>query len=216
MLINLEKKMNIKTRLPFAIKIASRHLVISLLVALLSAAFVFFVLYPYPYYLITGSLSIFMIMMVVDVSCGPLCSFVISSPKKSKRETITDLSLIGTVQLFALAYGLFTLYVARPVIQVYERGNFRIVTANEVQINEFSNALPQFQQLSVFGIQTIGTREAKNADDQLDSVDMSLAGIEIGLRPSWWVSYQSVRDCTSSGVFGLFALKVKRHICSFC
>ncbi len=98
------------------------------------------------------------------------------------------------MQLLALAYGLFTLYIARPVMQVYERGNFRIVTANEVQISEFPNALPQFQQLLAFGIQTIDAREAKNADEQLDSVDMSLAGIEIGLRPSWWVSYQSVRD----------------------
>ncbi len=186
--------MTMKTRLQFATKIASRHLLISVFVALLSAAFVFFALYPYPFYAITGSLSIFILMMGVDVSCGPLCSFIIASPKKSKRETITDLTVIGAIQLLALGYGLFTLYTARPVMQVYERGNFRIVTANEVQINEFSTALPAFQQLPLVGINTIGTREAKNPNDQLDSVEMSLAGIEIGLRPSWWVSYQSVRD----------------------
>ncbi len=168
--------MNMKTRLQFATKIASRHLLISVFVALLSAAFIFFVLYPYPYYLITGSLSIFLIMMVVDVSCGPLCTFVIASPKKSRRETIMDLTLIGTVQLLALGYGLFTLYAARPVMQVYERDNFRVVTANEVQVDEFPKALPQFKQLSAIGIQTIGTREAKNADDQFDSINMSLGG----------------------------------------
>ncbi len=186
--------MKLNTRFAFAAKLASRHLLISVFVAILSAALVFFLLYPYPYYLISGSLSIFLLMMVVDVSCGPLCTLVVASPKKSKKETALDLSFIGGIQLIALGYGLFSLYVARPVLEVYEKGNFRIVMANEVQTDEFVNALPQFKKLPFIGIELAGTRVAENAKEQLESIGLAMAGIEIGLRPGWWVSYQSVRE----------------------
>ncbi len=186
--------MKLNTRFAFATKLASRHLLISLLVAILSATLVFFVLYPYPYYLISGSLSIFLLMMVVDVSCGPLCTLVVASPQKSKKETALDLSFIGGIQLIALGYGLFSLYVARPVLEVYEKGNFRIVMANEVQTDEFVDALPQFKKLPFISIELAGTRIAANAKEQLESISLAMAGIEIGLRPGWWVPYESVQE----------------------
>lgn len=190
-------------RLKFAGKIAGRHLLVSLLVAIVSAAFVFFVLYPYPYYLISGSLSIFMLMMLVDVSSGPLCTFVIASPKKSKKATILDVMIIGAVQLLALSYGLYSLYIARPVIEVYEKGNFHVVMANEVEQNEFVDALPQYQKLPLIGIQTLGVRKANNEKEQFESISLALAGIEIGQRPGWWIPYQEVRHEVSKNMMPL-------------
>ena len=58
--------------------------------------------------------NIFLILLFVDVVCGPLLTLVLASPEKSHRAHAVDFTLIGTVQMLALLYGLLYVLQARP------------------------------------------------------------------------------------------------------
>ncbi|HFB0979533.1 TPA: fimb protein, partial [Neisseria gonorrhoeae] len=64
----------------FALKSAGWHLLISLLVAGLAALLVFKVWYPYPYAELTGGLSLYQLVVAVDIVCGPLLTLILASP----------------------------------------------------------------------------------------------------------------------------------------
>ena len=71
-------------------------------------------------------------MVGVDVVCGPLLTLVLFNPAKSRRELRLDLSLVAVIQLAALAYGLYSISLARPVIQAFETDRFAVVSAVEI------------------------------------------------------------------------------------
>ena len=75
------------TRWCFAARYASRHLLISLLIALASAAVVFGLWYPAPYRAMLGVGAIFGLVLVVDVVCGPLLTGVVASPGENGVRT---------------------------------------------------------------------------------------------------------------------------------
>lgn len=114
---------------PARLKAACIHFGISLLVALAAALLVFLVWYPYPYREISGGRELFMMVVAVDVVMGPLMTLTIFNLKKPMKERCRDLAIIGLLQLAALAYGLWTVSVARPVHLGYEIDRFRVVHA---------------------------------------------------------------------------------------
>ena len=59
--------------------------------------------------------------------------------------------MIGALQIAALVYGLHTVYIARPVAMVFEVERFRLVTANDVPVEELPKAPPEFRELSLTG-----------------------------------------------------------------
>lgn len=174
------------SHLRFAARYALCHLGISLVVALISAALVFGVLYPWPYRTMLGVGSIFMLMLVVDVVCGPLLTSVLANPRKSRRERWLDFSLVGLIQMLALAYGLHSVWVARPVVLAYEKDRLVVVTANEIDPTDLPNAPDGFRNLPWAGLLQVGTRDGTSAE-LLDSVQRSLAGESPAMRPGWWV-----------------------------
>lgn len=110
------------------------HLGLSVLVAALVAAMVFLVWYPYPYRLISGGRDLFLMVIAVDVIIGPLITFVVFSEKKQRRELIADFSVVIIIQLAALGYGMWTVYIARPVYLVFEYNRVVVVHAADVDV----------------------------------------------------------------------------------
>ena len=174
------------TRFQFASRYALRHLLISLLVAAGSAAVVFGWWYPMPYRAMLGVSGIFLLVLVVDVVCGPVMTAVVASPKKSRRERWLDFSLVGAIQLAALAYGLHSVWVARPAVLAFERDRLVVVTANEVETDTLSQAPQGLRRLPWAGVLTVGTREAASNEEFFQSVDLGLAGVSPAMRPGWW------------------------------
>lgn len=183
-----------KSRLQFAIRTTLIHLSISVCVALLSAFFVFGLWYPAPWRQLLGAGTLFALIVVVDMVSGPLLTGVLANPKKSTSERWADICLVGALQLLALAYGVWTMYVARPVVLVFEADRFVVVTANEVQIEQLPTALPEFQRLPLFGLMEVSLREAKNGEELLNSVVQSLAGVPQSMRPNWWVPIEQASN----------------------
>lgn len=178
------------TRVHAAAKAAFIHLGISLLIGLLAAVAVFGIWFPYPYQALVGGLRLFLILLGVDMVCGPMLTAIVFNPSKSRRELTLDLTLIALVQLAALAYGLFSISQARPVVLAFETDRFVAVSAAQINSADLSQALPELRALSWTGPVLLGTRQPKDGHETLQSIDMSLQGIEPSARPGWWEPYE--------------------------
>ena len=180
-------------RLRFALRYALRHALVSLLVAGLSALFVFGLLYPPPTSAMLGVGSIFLLLLGVDVVCGPLLTLLLANPAKPRRERWLDFSLVGLVQLAALLYGLHSVWVARPVVLAFEVDRLVIASANEVQTETLSQAPAELQSLPWWGVLQVGTRKAKDSNEFFESMNLGLGGISPAMRPHWWLPWDSAQ-----------------------
>ena len=171
------------------IKAAGLHLFISAAMASLVAAVVFGLWFPYPLRELTGGQHLFLMVVVVDVVCGPLLTAVVFNPRKARRELALDLALVGLVQLAALGYGVYSLSQTRPVAVVFEDDRFVAVPAAHVDTAELPRAPAQFQALSWTGPVLLGTRSAKGQSAE-ESLDMFLQGKATSSEPSWWRPYE--------------------------
>lgn len=186
--------MKFSQRLRAASKAGIAHLAISALVALAAALLVFLVWYPYPYAQLTGGKELFFIVISVDVVCGPLLTLIVFSPHKPRGELVRDIGLIALLQIGALAYGLHSVAIARPVYLAFEGDRFRIAMRPDIDLAKLSEAPPELQKLGLTGPKTIGAALAKSTDpDFPQSIQQSLAGLHPSFRPSRWKSYDSVR-----------------------
>ena len=89
------------------------HFCISLCIAALAAMLVFFVWYPAYYREVSGGRDLFLILVAVDVVLGPLITLVIFNRAKPWPVLARDLAVIALLQLVALGYGMWTVFVAR-------------------------------------------------------------------------------------------------------
>lgn len=168
------------------------HLALSALVGLTAAAVVFGVWFPYPYRHLAGGQYLFMLLVSVDVVCGPLLTAVLFNPRKSRRELTLDLSLVAIVQLAALMYGVHVISQARPVVVAFETDRLVAVSAAQVDPADLDKAPTEFQELSWRGPVLLGTRDAREGET-LNSVMLSMNGVEPSARPGWWQSYEESR-----------------------
>lgn len=188
--------MSFSLRLRAAAKAAGFHFLGSLLVAALAAALVFLVWYPHPYGQLSGGFKLFLILVGVDVVCGPLLTLVLFNPKKPRRELITDMALVVLIQLAALAYGLHTAYVARPLFLVHEVDRFRVITAGDYGDVDVSEAIarldPALQPGWLKGPATVGIRDPKDAKERQDVMfESTFGGRDYSQRPEFYVSYDA-------------------------
>lgn len=127
--------------------------------------------------------------MLVDVTLGPLLTFVLATSKKSRNELIADIGIVVAVQLAALSYGLWTSFSARPVYLVHEVDRFQVISPAMIDRDELKEAQIAFQSYPLLGPKLIGVREAIDVEEKLRSLDLALAGKDVAKRPSWWVPF---------------------------
>jgi len=168
---------------------AGVHFGISVAIAALAATLVFAVWYPYPYREISGGRELFMIVVSVDVVLGPLLTLAVFNVKKSVKLLRLDLTVIGLFQLAALAYGLWTVAVVRPVHLVFEIDRFRVVHAIEVPREELGQAPAGLATLPLTGPTLLSVRDFKNDKERSDMTFDALAGKPLGARPGFWQRY---------------------------
>ena len=175
------------------LKAAGIHLAISLVVAALAALLVFLVWYPYPYREISGGRELFLIVVAVDVVMGPLMTLAVFNTAKPRSELRRDLGIIGLLQLAALAYGLWTVAVARPVHLVFEIDRFRVVHAIDVPHELLSLAPPELRRLPLTGPTLLSVRDFKDSKESFEATMAALQGVAIGARPDFWQPYEKAK-----------------------
>lgn len=165
------------------------HFCISLAVASLAALLVFLVWYPYPYREISGGRELFLILVSVDVVLGPLITLMIFNRSKPRKELVRDLAIVGLIQLSALAYGMWTVSVARPVHLAFEFDRFRVIHAVDVPLELMDQAPPELQSLPLFGQSVLAVRPFKSAQERYEATMAALQGVHLGARPDLWQPY---------------------------
>jgi hypothetical protein len=184
---------------------AGLHMLISVVIAGLAAVLVFGLWYPGPFRLLAGGRDLFLLVTSVDVVIGPLLTFAVFNSAKGLKHLRRDLGVIGLIQTAALVYGLHTVYIARPVAMVFEVDRLRLVTADDVALDELPKAPAGYRELPLKGPWLLGTRRPQSGEEHNDALFKGLGGLDIGSRPMFWQSYeQSRRDAlTRSRPLGL-------------
>lgn len=175
-------------------KAAGIHLGISLCIAALAAALVFLAWYPYPYSEISGGRELFLILMTVDVILGPLITLAVFNRAKPRSELRRDLAIVGLIQLAALGYGMWTVFVARPVHLVFEVDRFRVVHAVDVPSDLMDKVPAGIAALPLFGPTLLSVRTFRDRNEEMDATLAALKGIALSARPDLWQSYEAGRS----------------------
>ncbi len=165
------------------------HLAISLCVAMLAAVVVFGLWYPYPYREISGGRSLFMLVVSVDVVMGPLITLIIFNSAKPRRELMMDFSIVALLQLAALSYGLWTVFVARPVHLVFEYSRMSVVHAIDIDPALLAKAPTDLQRLPLAGPTPIALRPFKNQAESFDATMAAVGGAPLSARSDLWQPY---------------------------
>jgi len=169
------------------------HALCSLVVAAAAALVVFWLWYPPPFASMAGGLSLFGLMMGVDVVLGPTLTAVIANPAKPLPAFRRDFIVIVLVQLCALGYGLYTLALARPVYVAFEVDRFRVVASADVDADSLAEAPESLRALPWTGPVLIAAVKPTDPAEQLRAIELGLAGFDLSMLPRYWRSYESSR-----------------------
>ncbi|HET6395689.1 MAG TPA: hypothetical protein VFF91_02500 [Pseudoxanthomonas sp.] len=131
------------------------HLLLSLVLISTISAAALLTWYPYGLYRISGLDRLLLVMLCIDVVAGPLLTLLIYKPGKPGLRF--DLKVIAGVQAAFLAYGLNTLWKARPVFLVAADVRFTLIAASEVDPTQLSRAArPEWRSLPWSGPILVG------------------------------------------------------------
>jgi len=167
-------------------KAAFFHLIGSVLVVGSVVMICYFLWFPYPYNRMVAGMGLPGLVALVDIVCGPFLTFVVYKANKSRRERVFDGLVIFVVQSLALIYGISVMAGARPIYVVFEVDRFRVVAVNDVDQEQWGQAPEELRHPQWNGPKIIGVRPPRDAEELLDSVNLSLSGQEPSLRPGWW------------------------------
>ncbi|MGP1665305.1 MAG: hypothetical protein ACTS5I_05210 [Rhodanobacter sp.] len=169
------------------------HLALSFVVATGIVLVVLEFWYPYPYHVMGGGMRLFWVILGVDIVCGPLLTWILIRPGKTRRALGVDLALIACLQWGALAYGVHALAVARPLAVVYEVDRFRVISYSDIPEEEMKDA-PIPAWLTPWGFQAaklMGLRSLHGLDAKMASVEAAFQGVDAAQRPSRWQDYSA-------------------------
>ncbi|MFW2176580.1 MULTISPECIES: hypothetical protein [unclassified Moraxella] len=95
---------------------------------LIASGIIFLIWYPNPYFALFNVMTIFILMLGIDLILGPLLTFMVY--KKGKKTIKMDLAVIVIIQLLAFGWGMWSIANARPAwIAIYKDTAYTISPA---------------------------------------------------------------------------------------
>jgi hypothetical protein len=169
------------------------HFAVTLLLTGIAAAIIFLVWFPHPMQSLIGGTELFLLVVSVDLALGPLMSLVIYNSRKSRRELITDYSIVAAIQIAALVYGVMVVAGARPVYYAFDTDRYEIVSAADLRKEELALAKdPQYAKLPWTGPRIVSV-SIPPAEMQ-DAVAQAVSGNETHLRPRFYAPLSAKLD----------------------
>ena len=173
------------------------HFAITLVVAGLIGALIFFVWFPRSMAAMIGGADLFLLVLASDLVLGPLMSLVIYSSLKARRQLIIDYSVVGAVQLAALIYGVYVVSLSRPVFVAFDDNRLQIVTAIEIDDSRLAAAKEeQFRSLSWFGPKLVAVVRPTDAKELTELLYKVYVGgeVDVPFRPQYYREYDVVQQ----------------------
>jgi hypothetical protein len=182
------------------------HLLGSTTIAVLSAALVYLLWYRWPIALAAGVSEIFLILLAVDVIMGPVITLIVFDRKK--KELRRDLLIVLLLQLSALAYGMHTVFIARPAYMVFAADRFELVYANALTPDKLDTAPHQFKTLPLGRPEIIAVRRPDDAKARQELILGALTtGEDIQDLPQYYVPYAEQKILVLSRLQDMATLK---------
>lgn len=170
------------------------HLGISFFIGVLILCLMWFVWYPSNMFTLLGGFDILLIILGVDVCLGPLLTLVVFNPQKKSLKF--DLSVIALMQILALAYGVYVMFVARPVYLVYMNDVFKVTTAIELTDSERKLASQEKWKSDPLLGPALVAAVLPEGDEKLkkEMLDAALAGKDWNAFPKLYVEYATQKE----------------------
>jgi hypothetical protein len=169
------------------------HFLVTLALAAAAGALIFLVWFPDPFQTMIGGAELFLLVVGCDLALGPLISLVIYNSRKSRRTLVIDYSIVGVVQIAALAYGIFTVVGARPVYVAFSLDRFEIVTARDIADSDLAEArIPLYRTLPWAGPRFVNV--VVRPEDHNDALEQALAGLEEHQRPKFYMPFDTALE----------------------
>ena len=167
---------------------AGTHFLICLVIAAAVIALMLGVWYPGPLFEAAGGTRMLYILVGVDVILGPLLTLIVF--KSGKRGMKFDLTIIGLVQIAALIYGVYIVFLARPAFIVFVKDRFELVTSVELDPEELAKAkYPQFSAPGWTGPQLAAADMPDDPKERSTLIDATLACFDLQHFPRYYVPY---------------------------
>jgi hypothetical protein len=170
-------------------KASAIHLLLSAAIAGSVILFMLEVWYPWPLFEAAGGSRLVLVLVAVDVTLGPLITLIIF--KAGKKGLRFDLTVIAAVQLAALAYGIHTLYLARPVYLAFTVDRFDLVTAKDLDPADLERVTrPEFKRPPLGRPRYIAAVLPSDPDERGKILNTSLQGKDLQMYPQHYAPYQ--------------------------
>jgi hypothetical protein len=127
----------------FRLKALMLHMLASLAALTLVLGSLYLGWYRWPGWYLANAAQVILMLACVDLVLGPMLTFVIASPSKSRRTLTRDIAVIAAVQLCALVYGTVFLWNGRPLYYAFSEEVLQIVQAYDIDEAEVALARRQ-------------------------------------------------------------------------
>ena len=170
-------------------KASGLHLLLSATLAAAVLVFMLSVWYPGPLFEAAGGSHLIFILVAVDVTLGPLITLIIF--KAGKPGLRFDLAVIATLQLAAHAYGMHTVYLARPVYLVFTKDRFELVSAKDIDPQDLQKVTRrEFDHLPLGRPRYIAAVAPSDPQAREKLLMSSLEGKDLQMYPQYYVPYE--------------------------
>ena len=169
-------------------KASGIHLLLSAIIATVVVAFMLTLWYPWPLFDAAGGGRLLLILTGVDVTLGPLITLIVF--KSGKKGMKFDLTFIACAQLLALAYGVHTMYIARPVYIAFTVDSFDLVAARDLDPQDLAEAtFPQFKHMPLGRPQYIAVVGPQDPLEKAKLIEALMKGKDLHMLPKYYVPY---------------------------
>jgi len=171
---------------------AAIHLCISATIAASVFVPIYFLWYPGDLFDAAGGLTLFLIVVAIDVCAGPLLTLIIFV--QGKKGLVFDLWVIGILQASFLVYGVSALAESRPVFIAFVKDRFELVRANQIPDSVLDeNHMNSIRDLPWLGPKVVGVKFPTDPDQQFKVMISGMAGVDIQCYPQYHVPYDAER-----------------------
>lgn len=173
-------------------KAAGSHLALSIFVIGGIAISALLLWYPHGLYKVAGLDRILVVMLLIDLTAGPLLTLILYRPGKWGLKF--DLTAVAIAQLAFLSYGLHTLWDGRPVFLVGTPDTFTVVFASEIDPADLALApRTEWRRLSWTGPILVGTRMPEDpAQRHLIIEEFMSGGAGIERSPKYYQDFSAI------------------------
>jgi hypothetical protein len=178
-------------------KASGIHLSLSAAIAGAVLLFMLTVWYQWPLFEAAGGDHLIFILVGVDATLGPLITLIIF--KTGKKGLKLDLTIIALLQFTALAYGIHTVYLARPVYLVFTFDRFDLVTAKDLDPEDLAKVTRAEFKSPPLGRPRYIAAELPRDSDKFKILGTALQGKDLQMYPQYYVRYeQKAQDALRS------------------